>query len=107
LKKSVLVFKAEKYASEIEILNLRRGLRAEILRSSVLKRRFHRPMFRQFGKSDFFNRIGQKQMLGQVRVRPSPHLNLVGLPGFQYWRQAALKWLFGTALPYPVDALHA
>ena len=59
LKKSALVFMAKKYASEIEILNLRSGLRAEILRSSVLKRRFHRPMFQQFWKTDFFNTIGR------------------------------------------------
>lgn len=44
LKKSALVFTAEKYASEIEIRVLRRRFRAQIWRSSVQKRRFHRSM---------------------------------------------------------------
>jgi hypothetical protein len=60
LKKSAVVFKAEKYASEIEILNVRRAFQAEISRRSVLKRRFHRPILGQPEKSDFFNRIDPK-----------------------------------------------
>ena len=59
LKKSGLVFTSEKYAPEIEIHTFGRGFRARILRGSVKKRRFHRPIFRQFGKTDFFNRIGR------------------------------------------------
>ena len=59
LKKSAMVFKAEKYASEIEILNVRRAFQAEISRRSVLKRRFYLPILRQPEKPDFFNRIGQ------------------------------------------------
>ncbi|PRW90183.1 hypothetical protein C7A11_05460 [Pseudomonas simiae] len=51
--------KAEKYASEIEILNVRRAFQAEISRRSVLKRRFHRSILRHSLKTDFFNRIGR------------------------------------------------
>ncbi|RZI29512.1 hypothetical protein EUX57_22670 [Pseudomonas orientalis] len=53
--------KAEKYASEIEILNVRRAFQAEISRRSVLKRRFHPSILRHSEKTDFFNRIGRKQ----------------------------------------------
>ena len=63
LKKSAVVFKAEKYASEIEILNVRRAFQAEISRRSVLKRRFHLPILRRPEKPDFFNRIGQEPPL--------------------------------------------
>ena len=59
LKKSTLVSMGKKYASEIEILNHRRGIRTKISRSCVLKRRFHRSVFWQFEKTDFFNRIGR------------------------------------------------
>jgi hypothetical protein len=51
LKKWASVSAAEKYASEIEILNLRRGFQAAISRSSELKKLFHQPIFRQFGDS--------------------------------------------------------
>ena len=61
LKKSAVFSKAEKYASEIEILNVRRAFQAEISRRSVLKRRFHRSILRHSEKTDFFNRVGQKQ----------------------------------------------
>lgn len=44
LKKSAVVFKAEKYASEIEILDVRRAFQAEISRRSLLKRSFHLPI---------------------------------------------------------------
>ena len=47
LKKSAVFSKAEKYASEIEILNVRRAFQGEISRRSVLKRRFHLPILRQ------------------------------------------------------------
>ena len=58
LKKSAVFSKAEKYASEIEILNVRRAFQAEISRRSVLKRLFHRFIPRRSEKTDFFNRIG-------------------------------------------------
>ncbi|AWM92510.1 hypothetical protein DJ564_17645 [Pseudomonas sp. 31-12] len=70
MKKSASVFTAEKYACEIEILNLRRGFRAEISHSSELKRRFHRSMFRHFWKTDFFNRIGRFLPVARGRKRP-------------------------------------
>ena len=63
LKKSAVVFEASKYASEIEILNVRRAFQAEISRRNVLKRRFHPPTLRWSEKTDFFNRIGQEQSL--------------------------------------------
>jgi hypothetical protein len=56
-----MVCASEKYASEIEIFTFGRGFRARTLRSSVQKRRFHQSMIRQFGQTDFFNRIGQKR----------------------------------------------
>ena len=57
LKKSAMVFAAEKYASEIEIFTFGRGFQTQISRSSVQNRRFHQPMIRSFGETDFFNRI--------------------------------------------------
>ena len=65
LKKSAVFSKAEKYASEIEILNVRRAFQAEISRRSVLKRRFHPSILRHSEKTDFFNRIGQKRTVTQ------------------------------------------
>jgi hypothetical protein len=59
-----MVCASEKYASEIEIFTFGRGFRTRISRSSVQKRRFHQSMVRQFGQSDFFNRIGQKRPFG-------------------------------------------
>jgi hypothetical protein len=59
LKKSAVFFKAEKHASKIEILNVRRAFQAEISRRSVLKRRFHRSILRHSEKADLFNRIGR------------------------------------------------
>jgi hypothetical protein len=55
-----MVSAAEKYASEIEIFTFGRGFRTQILRSSVQKRRFNQSMIRLFGRTEFFNRIGQK-----------------------------------------------
>jgi hypothetical protein len=77
LKKSAIVSMTEKYASEIEILNLRRGVRTQISRSRVLKMRFHRSIFRQVEKTDFFNRIGHKRtmmnrLLAKLSIAPSP-----------------------------------
>ena len=66
LKKSAVVFKAAKYASEIEILNVRRASQAEISRRSALKRRFHRPILRQSEKPDFFNRIDPLRPLAKA-----------------------------------------
>jgi hypothetical protein len=60
LKKSAMVSSAEKYASEIEIFTFSSGSRTQISRSSVQKRRFHQSMSKPFGRTDFFNRIGQK-----------------------------------------------
>ncbi len=59
LKKPAIVYISEKYASEIEIFTFGRGFRTRISRSSVQKRRFHLSMIKQFGQSDFFNRIGR------------------------------------------------
>jgi len=61
LKKSTMVSAAEKYASEIEISTFGRGFRTQISRSSVQKRCFNQSMTRPFGRTNFFNRIGQKQ----------------------------------------------
>jgi hypothetical protein len=61
LKKSTMVSAAEMYASEIEIFTFGRGFRTQISRSSVQKRRINQSMTRLFGRTDFFNRIGQKQ----------------------------------------------
>ncbi|EXF96525.1 hypothetical protein HK44_016440 [Pseudomonas fluorescens HK44] len=60
LKKSAMVCASEKYAFDIEIFTFGRGFWTWISRSSVQKRRFHQSMIRQFGQTDFFNRIGQK-----------------------------------------------
>jgi hypothetical protein len=59
LKKSAIVCASEKYASDIEIFTFSKVFQTRISRSSVQKRRFHQPMIRQFGQTDFFNRIGQ------------------------------------------------
>lgn len=59
-KKPVMVFASEKYTSELEMFTFGRSFRARISRSSVQKRRFHQSMIRQFGQTDFSNRIGQK-----------------------------------------------
>ncbi|MDT9678137.1 hypothetical protein F6R97_26825 [Pseudomonas sp. JV414] len=56
-----MVCASEKYASEIEIFTFGRGFRTRISRSSVQKRRFHQSMIRQFGQTDFFNRIDPKR----------------------------------------------
>ena len=57
LKKSAMVFTIEKYALEIEIFTLNRGLRIQISRSCALKRRFQRSVYGESGRTDFFNRI--------------------------------------------------
>ncbi|POF43322.1 hypothetical protein B0D71_00435 [Pseudomonas laurylsulfativorans] len=61
LKKSAMVSTAEKYAFEIEIYILSRGFRTQISRSGAQKRRFQRSVCGQSGRTDFFDRIGQKQ----------------------------------------------
>ncbi len=61
LKKPAMVCASEKYAPEIEIFTLGRGFRTRISRSSVQKRCFLQSMIRQFGQTDFFNRIGRKR----------------------------------------------
>jgi hypothetical protein len=75
LKKSAIIFAAEKYASEIEIFTFSRGFRTRISRSSVQKRRFNQSVTRLFGRADFFNRIGRSlpviatQRDGQIRCK--------------------------------------
>lgn len=59
LKKWTTVSTAEKYAPEIEIFILSRGLRAQISRSSAQERRFQHSVHGQPGKTDFFNTIGR------------------------------------------------
>ena len=66
LKKSAMVCASEKYASEIEIFTFGRGFRTRISRSSVQKRCFRQSMIRQFGQTDFFNRIGQWRTFDQM-----------------------------------------
>jgi len=56
-----MVSTAEKFALDIQIFTLSRGLRAQISRSSAQEKRFQRLIFRQFGRTAFFNRIGQKR----------------------------------------------
>jgi hypothetical protein len=56
-----MVSAAEKYASVIEIFTFSRGFQTQISRSSVQKRRFNQSMTRPFGRTDFFNRIGQER----------------------------------------------
>lgn len=60
LKKSAMLFTAEKYASELEIFVLNRGLQAQISRRYAKKRHFQRLVHAQPGRTDFFNTIGQK-----------------------------------------------
>ncbi|MFP3497447.1 hypothetical protein SB759_24780 [Pseudomonas sp. SIMBA_059] len=71
MKKSTMVSAAEKYASEIEIFTFGRGFGAQISRSTVQKRRFNQSMNRLFGRTDFFNRIGQKQTFAISFMGPS------------------------------------
>jgi hypothetical protein len=54
-----MVCASEKYASEIEIFTFGKVFQTRISRSRMQKRRFHQSMIRQFGLSDFFNRIGR------------------------------------------------
>ncbi len=75
LKKSAMVWASEKYASEIEIFTFGRGFRTRISRSSVQKRRFHQSMIRQFGQTDFFNRIGRVQSLRRHQHRERHLMN--------------------------------
>jgi hypothetical protein len=70
LKKSAMVFSAEKYAREIEFFTLSRGVGAQISRSDVHKRRFQRSAGGQSGKTDFFNRIGRFLPVTMGRSRP-------------------------------------
>jgi hypothetical protein len=64
-----MVSAAEKYASEIETFTFGRGFRTQILRSSVQKRRFNQSMTRLFGRTDFFNRIGQKRSVDALLAK--------------------------------------
>jgi hypothetical protein len=71
LKKSAMVCVSEKYESEIEIFTFCSGFRTQISRSSVQKRCFHQSMIRQFGQTDFFNRIGRLLPLATGNNRPN------------------------------------
>ncbi|MGE8154989.1 hypothetical protein ACQKP5_27565 [Pseudomonas vancouverensis] len=59
LKKSAIACAAEKYASEIEIFTFGKDFWTRISRARVQKWHFHPSMIRQFGQTDFFNRIGR------------------------------------------------
>jgi len=69
LKKSTMVSTVEKYALEIEIFTLSRGIQAQISRSGAQKRRFQRSVCGQSGRTDFFNRIGRS--LSVVTTAPA------------------------------------
>jgi len=60
LKKSAVSSTTEKYALEIKIFTLSSGFRVHISCSTAKKRHFQRLVFGQSGRTDFFNRIGQK-----------------------------------------------
>jgi hypothetical protein len=61
LKKSAQISTVEKYALEIEIFTLSRGFRAQISRSGAQITHLQLSVCGQSGRTDFFNRIGQKQ----------------------------------------------
>lgn len=63
LKKSAMVSTVEKYAPEIEIFTLSRGVRGQISRSGAQKRRFQRSVCGESGRTDFFNTIGRNRSL--------------------------------------------
>ncbi|QZP30489.1 hypothetical protein [Pseudomonas sp. DR48] len=98
LKKSAVFSKAEKYASEIEILNVRRAFQAEISRRSVLKRRFHPSILRHSEKTDFFNRIGHKETFILRRDATIKTLEQALL---------ALRYMDLTSLEKPLLAVHS
>jgi hypothetical protein len=75
LKKSAMVCASEKYAPEIEIFIFGKGIRTRISRSSMQKKRFHQSMIRQFGQTDFFNRIGHEQLLNVGMGRGANAMN--------------------------------
>ncbi|OXR32717.1 hypothetical protein PSUM_11765 [Pseudomonas umsongensis] len=56
-----MVSTVEKYAPEIEIFTLSSGFRVQISLNGAQKRIFQRSVCGQSGKTDFFNRIGQKR----------------------------------------------
>lgn len=94
LKKSTMVSAAEKYASEIEIFTFGRGFRTQISRSSVQKRRFNQSMTRLFGRTDFFNRIGHKQPVGNVHETMGD-----SLWGTQAFNSLRPRFPTGSAVP--------
>jgi hypothetical protein len=65
-----MVCASEKYAFEIEIFTFGRGFRTRISHIRVQKRRFHQSMIRQFGQTDFFNRIDRMQPFATGNNRP-------------------------------------
>jgi hypothetical protein len=68
LKKSAQVSTVEKYALEIEIFTLSRGFRAQISRSGAQITHLQRSVCGKSGRTDFFNRIGQKQTFKQQNL---------------------------------------
>ncbi|AVU74225.1 hypothetical protein CRX69_03090 [Pseudomonas rhizophila] len=66
-----MVSTVEKYAPEIEIFTLSRGIRAQISRSGAQKRRFQRSVCGESGRTDFFNRIGQKRTVDSDHDKPN------------------------------------
>jgi len=72
VKKSGLVFTAEKYALQIEIFSLSRGFQAQISRNCAQKRRFQQSVRGQSGRTGFFNTIGQEQTFDAVHSSHSP-----------------------------------
>ncbi|ARD14208.1 hypothetical protein B7R56_13355 [Pseudomonas savastanoi pv. retacarpa] len=69
LKKSAMVSKAEKYASELEIFAWGRGFRVQISRRCAQKRHFQQSVHTQPGRTDFFNTIGRKLSVVESALR--------------------------------------
>lgn len=72
VEKSALISTVEKYALEIEIFTLSRGFPAQISRSGAQKTHFQRSVCGRSGRTDFFNKIGQKQPLGSAAREAGP-----------------------------------
>jgi hypothetical protein len=79
-----MVSSAEKYAREIKIFTLSRGIGAQISRSDVLKKRFQRSAWGQPEKTDFFNRIDPKLTLASLRNRADVEGNTVKARGWDH-----------------------
>lgn len=86
-----MVSAAENYAFEIEIFTFGRGLRTQILRSSVQKRCFNQSMTWLFGRTDVFNRIGRFLTFAMGINRP---------------KAVSEQSDFSVAIPNYLDGLH-